>query len=471
MNQEKCLKKTNKEGDIMMTMIVRSRKIFYVFFILAIFLLTGCMTYHFPEFEKVPKKPEIPTVTWEDILAQEQAEKEKAEQESALAREAEEKRLALQPKVSNIFVEADIRAALMDIATQTSINIITDESVQGTVSAELNNVPLETALKMILYPGGFTFKKVKDYYLVGLADPGNPSFKDLSQTKVIRTNIPASEVAERLSEHFQPYYNVNQEGGNTITLTGPLEIISRLEEDIKKVDRSKRQIEISALITDIQWEKGRNIGTDWGDIALNASGSASFAKDVEFTWSADLAAAVFNTVKTIDRRARVDVRANPKVVTSDGEPAEIKLTQEHYFLILSGGGVYYYYYTSQKVDVGVVLKVTPVITRDGEIYLNIQPEVSDVIGEREFKVAETIQKLPIINRRTENTSVKVKNGETITIGGLYMQSKKKVDKRLGIPLIGGILSHIPLLNFFFRGTESLEKDSELVIFITPRIIK
>lgn len=452
-------------------MIIKTRSLFYFFSLLTLLFFVCCMAYHFPEFEKVPKTPKVPTVTWEDILDQEQAEKEKAEQEAALSREAEEKRLATQPKVSNIFVEADIRAALMDIATQTGINIIPDESVQGSVSVELNNVPLETVLKMILYPGGFTFKKVKDYYLVGLADPGNPSFKDLSQTKVIRTNIPATKVVERLSEYYEPYYNVNSEKGNIIGLTGPPEILSRLEEDIKKVDRPIRQIEISALIVDVHWEKGRNIGADWGEIALSSSASASIAKDSVDTYGADFAVAVFNTIKTIDRSARIDIRANPKVVTSDGETAEIRLTQEHYFLILSGGGVYYYYYTSQKIDVGVVLKVTPFITRDGEIHLNIEPEVSDVIGEREFKIAETVQKLPIINRRTENTSVKVKNGETVTIGGLYMQSKKKVDKRLGIPLIGGILSHIPILNFFFKGTESLEKDSELIIFITPRIIK
>ncbi|MGB8953390.1 MAG: hypothetical protein WCC06_12085 [Candidatus Aminicenantales bacterium] len=91
--------------------------------------------------------------------------------------------------------------------------------------------------------------------------------------------------------------------------------------------------------------------------------------------------------------------------------------------------------------------------------------------EREFKFGDNVQKLPIINRRTETTSVVVKNGETVTIGGLIMQTRKIIDKRLGVPIIGGILAYIPVLNFFFRGVESLEKDSELVIFITLRIIE
>ena len=64
-------------------------------------------------------------------------------------------RLKKQPKVSNVFVDADIRQVLLDIATQTRINILADESVQGTVSATLENVPLEDALEMTLFPGGF----------------------------------------------------------------------------------------------------------------------------------------------------------------------------------------------------------------------------------------------------------------------------------------------------------------------------
>jgi type II secretory pathway component GspD/PulD (secretin) len=430
----------------------------------------ACVMYDLPIIPDAPKPPVVDLVTLESIKAGEEAKALERGRLEAAAKNAYISDLALQPKVTNVFVEVDIRSALLDISTQTGVNIVPDSTVEGTVSADLKGAPLETALRILLSPGGFTFRKVDDYYIVGLAEPENKNFKILSETRVVRTNIPAAQVKERISSYFRPYFSINEQSGNIITMTGPPEIINRLEEDIRKVDVPKRQIEISAVVVDVQWEKGRNIGTEWGDLTLTGKGTSDTALNSGPTLTGNFIGALAGTIRTLDRKAKFQIKASPSVVASEGDPAEIRLTQEHYFLILSGGGFAYYYYTSQKIDVGVILKVTPFINRDGDISLNIEPEVSDVIGEREFKIGDSNQKLPIINRRTEKTIVTAKNGQRITIGGLFLETDKVVDRRLGIPIIGDLLANIPILNFFFRGVETMEKDSEMVIFITPRII-
>lgn len=435
-----------------------------ILFVVTVFL-SGCAVQRFKPSD-LPIKPNV-TLTQEEIKELETVEIRKADQEALALAKLESQKLAKQPKVSNVFVEADIRTVLMDIATQTGINIIPDESIEGTVSADLKNIPLETALRMILYSGGYSFRYVEEgnYYIVGSAIPESPSFESLSETKIVKTNIEAEKVVERLSKHFMPYVMANKEG-NTIALSGPPEIVDRIERDIKRIDRARRQIEIGVNFVVIQWEKASNLGIQWGDIDLTGSGTASFAKGLSTAYVSDIVGELKNVVKMRDKRAHVYVKAQPRIVVADGELAEIKLTEEHMFLIMSGGGAYYSYFTTKEVEVGMKLKVIPFIARDGEISVKIEPEISDIIGEREFKVGGNgSQSLPIIARRSENTNVKIKNGETITIGGLIMNTKQETSQ--GIP----ILSSIPLLNLFAGTKQKKEKDTELVIFITPRIVK
>lgn len=443
----------------------------FVLFLVTVFL-SGCAVSKFKPIEIPVKKS--PTLTQEEIRELEQAEIKEAEQKALVSTRAEEQRLAKQPKVSNIFVEADIRTVLLDIATQTGINIIPDETIEGSVSAEFKNVPLETALNIVLFPGGYTFRKVSNwsghdylqYYLVGSAHPESFNFDALSETRVIKTNISAEKVIERLSDYFKPYIMANKEAGNSITLTGPSKIVERIEKDIRRVDRPRRQIEVGVNFVIVQWEKAKNLGVNWGDIDLGATSTGSFAKGLGPAYGSDIVVSLMNVVKMRDKRAKVRVEAQPKIVVADGESAEIKLTEEHLFLIMSGGGMAYSYFTTKEVEVGMKLKVSPFVTRDGEISMKIEPEISDIVGEREFKIGDSgSQKLPIIARRSAITNVKVKNGETVVIGGLVMRTKKETDN--GIP----ILSSLPILNLLFKGKQKVAKDVELVIFITPRIIK
>ncbi|MEW6680942.1 MAG: type II and III secretion system protein, partial [bacterium] len=106
---------------------------------------------------------------------------------------------------------------------------------------------------------------------------------------------------------------------------------------------------------------------------------------------------------------------------------------------------------------GIVLKVTPLITQEKEIMLSLEPEISDVaeIGR---------DGLPIVNRRSLKTTLIVKNGETIAIGGLLQERKEK--KTIGIPL----LDRIPLLGkILFSHTITKAYQTELVVFITSYI--
>jgi type II secretory pathway component HofQ len=441
------------------------RKIFIVVAVTVLFI--GCATVK--ESKASPALiplVQTPLLTKDQIKGLESKEVNEADSNYQALIYDENKQLATQPVVSNVFVETDVRAALTDIATQSGINIIPDLTVEGSVSVTLDKVHLETALKMLLYPGGYKFRYVKEgnYYLVGRTLPENSSFDALTITKVIKTNRNAEKVVSQISEHYKPYIQSGKDG-NLITLNGPTDIVSRIERDIKLVDVSKRQIEISAKFVMIQYEKGSNMGMQWGNISLDATGLSNLIQGAISGTTATLNVGLSNFLSANGYDAKVNIVAEPRIVVEDGSEGEIKINEEHMFMILSGGGMAYNYFTTKEVSVGINMKVTPFVTRDGMIRMQLQPEISDIVGEDEFKTGGINQKTPIIARRSTTTIVKIDNGETIAIGGLVMKSKKTKDS--GIPL----LRHIPFLGKLIFGTKEKEdKDMELVVFITSKII-
>ncbi len=269
-----------------------------------------------------------------------------------------------------------------------------------------------------------------------------------------------------MSSHYNPYVTSDKDG-NSITVTGPSDMVKRIVTDIKRVDRAKRQIEISAVIAVIQWEKTSNLGMSWSDIDINTASALDFIKGGTLGYSANALGSIKNIVQMRDRRASVYAKAQPRLVVAEGELANINFTEEHLFQIMSGGGAQYSYFTTKEVEVGVKMSVNPSINRDGTIRLTITPEVSDIIGETEFKMGNNgmSQKLPIIARRSETTNIRLENGETFALGGLFMESKKEVGE--GLPILG----KIPILNLLTKERNKSTKDVEMVIFITPRIIK
>lgn len=99
---------------------------------------------------------------------------------AALAQEVQE-----QPLVNLFLFESSIRDALSEISLQTGVNIIPDSTVSGRVTVDLQDVPLEQALRIILIGGGYSFRKIDDFYFVGLPDPRSITFRELADTQIV----------------------------------------------------------------------------------------------------------------------------------------------------------------------------------------------------------------------------------------------------------------------------------------------
>ena len=174
-------------------------------------------------------------------------------------------------------------------------------------------------------------------------------------------------------------------------------------------------------------------------------------------------AGALNFLQTV---GNTKILSSPRIVALNGQESKILVgTKQAYVTttVLSPGGGATVTTTEQInfVDVGVKLFVTPVIGEDGFITLKVKPEVSSVDSTITTAEGNTV---PIVRVSQAETSLVVKDGVTVIIGGLIEDSK--VDTKSGIP----ILSQIPILGIPFRSQDTNNQKTELVIFLTPKIV-
>ena len=373
--------------------------------------------------------------------------------------------------VSNSFFETDIRQVLTDLSQETAIPILWDATVEGLVTYEAEYQPLEDVLTAILMPAGYTFSFLNGVYYVGSPKPGDPAFGLLSRTEVMTlSNIEASEAISLLSDFFKPFVKASN-SANVVCITAPPTTVERIRGDLTALDQPPVQILIEVVVTEISRSALREMGLDWwvtrsagrtsweiGTDHTDISGAALLGKYTELgvdigKYTMDLAASLEALVQSGDAK----VRANPRIATLNGRTAEIGLTTDQYFIIATSVSEYYQYNTLQSISSGIKLEITPYASGSAMITVYVKTEVGDVIGSGR-------EGLPEITNRTASTSVRVKDGETFTIGGLNIQKEKTLRKK--IPLLGSI----PVLGYLFRYDEREVRDTEIVIFITPHIL-
>src|SRR5690554_5277255 len=179
-----------------------------------------------------------------------------------------------EPLVTIVFFEMELREALREVALQTGVNIVMDDNITGTVTLEMEKTPLEKALQMMLAGGGFSYRKVDDYYLVGLADPRNRVFADLAETEFfLFKNTNVTTVEALLPEVFKENVRFDRET-NVAAVTAPRGLKDRIIADFKKIDTPRAQVKVKALVSEVQTE----VIKEWGIDLFNWEFTSSLAK-------------------------------------------------------------------------------------------------------------------------------------------------------------------------------------------------
>jgi len=253
-----------------------------------------------------------------------------------------------------------------------------------------------------------------------------------------------------------------------LILQGAQEAIAKAKEFLAEVDVPQQQIVIEARVVDITDSGAKDLGIDWG----GEFGTLSDVRLTETRSTADDAIKIHHIarsglnisgqLKAIVSSGKGKVLASPNVMTLDGKPASIFIGDEVKYVTRVDETESGITVTTETARVGVQLHCISRISSDGYITMDLHPEVSVITGWKELPRVELA--LPEISRRYVDSTVRVKDGETIVIGGLI--KNEEIRKMSGIPL----LKDLPIIGGLFRYDSKSKNYSEVMMYITPKIL-
>ncbi len=383
--------------------------------------------------------------------------------------------------IRNSFQGDDLRRALNDIAATAGVPIVPDETVTGTVNADLQDVPLEVALETVLAGTSFVVQRYPDYYLVADRKPEGSAFDKISETRQVRLNYITPNTAKSLlSSAFTPYVQAELDpNSHLVTVTAPVKLADRIVKEIKAMDTRPHHVLLDARIVAMDRGDLLNIGVDWGMPTMQAGAfTNSFVRGTLPTGAGDPAGkwpygvsiglsfdntftnSLTAAINLLHENNKADIISSPQVVAQDGRRSRIQAIQEEYFMMTAPVNQSMFYTQSQleTVKSGTTLEITPLIGDNNDITIELAVEVSDSIPKGRGS------DLPVVTRRTAQNSVVIRDGGTVAVAGLTENRTRDKDSR--VPF----LSDIPGLGRLFRNNDSDKATREIAVFVTAHIV-
>ncbi len=414
-------------------------------------------------------------------------------------------------RLSLNFQNIEVRAVLQLIADFTEMNLVTSDTVAGSVTLRLQNVPWDQALDIILKTKGLGVRKTGNLLFIApsqeIADREKSDLEARQQIKeleplyseMIQINYAkADEIAAMLKGEKNSLLSARgnvtiDERTNTLLIQDTASSLEEIHRLISKLDIPVRQVLIEARLVIANSSYNKDIGSRFGvsrdTLGANTTGSGSqfsgslgatdelinndtltapgrLNVNLPATPETGSAAAFamsfvklpFGTNVDLELSAMVaegqgEVVSSPRLITANQKEAFIEQGVEIAYQESTEGGAAA---TAFKKAV-LSLRVTPQITPDDRVIMDLQinkDSVGDIFGG-----------VPSINTREINTQVLVENGETVVLGGVYEESTN--DGTSKVPFLGDL----PLIGALFRSKTKRDSKEELLVFITPKIIK
>ena len=399
-------------------------------------------------------------------------------------------------KLSLNFQDIEVRSVLQVIADFTRLNLVASDAVQGSITLRLHEVPWDQALDIVLKTKGLDQRKVGNVLLVAPADEiaarerleleSQRQVADLAplRRELLQVNYAkASDIAKL----FQSVTGaeVSAEGRGSITVDERTNNIiayqtqNRLDElkrIVAQLDIPVRQVMIEARIVEADVGYDKSLGVRWGGSIRSggrwsASGTGASSDEGEASSPfVDLGVANRTSgigvayikdnllldleLTAMEKTGNGEIISQPKVVTSDKETAKIlKGTEIPYQQSAKDGAT-----SVSFKEASLSLEVTPQITPDNQIIMAVK------VTKDEPDYLNRLNDVPPIRKNEVNAKVLVADGETTVIGGVFSNTQSKVIDK--VPFLGDV----PYLGRLFRRDVVSDKKSELLVFLTPRIM-
>jgi len=254
---------------------------------------------------------------------------------------------------------------------------------------------------------------------------------------------------------------------NSIIIVTTPENAELIRGILNQLDRIPEQVMIETIIVEASLDANDKLGVEWRfsqtKDGVTTTGQTDFRQQTNppqegfrFTLTGGNLTAFVNALKTDEK---FQVLSTPRIFTSNNVESEINISQSVPYVLNSrqdANGNFTFNYAF--LDVGVILNVTPRITSNGYVTMDITQTANELQGYTSFNA-------PIVNQRQADTTVSVKDGETVILGGIIRNTVTSNVRK--VPLLGDI----PILGNLFKSTSKRNQKTELLVFLTPRVVR
>lgn len=402
-------------------------------------------------------------------------------------------------------VDVDIRNLLTSIALANNLNIVISDEVQGNVSVKLSNINAQDMIKIIAENNNYTYQFKDNVIYISKGD------KDINLYTVQINYLELDKIAQTINlmltgnlpdkiDDKDKKTAINNkvmidESENTISFYGTLKQYEQIKNFLQEQDKPQKQVSLEAKVTAIQKDAAKDLGVSWEwsklpqspeheitydtvkHTVINEDGSKEEITDylpvdeVTRKWNDDEnIPGVIRFGKGVDGypyefyyAAKIDalisdgkanILARPNITTIQGKEAVINIGSEVPVPTVSTTNSTTT--TSIKYrEAGIILKCTPRVNEDGIITVKVHTEVSSPMYVEDMKAYR-------FQKRSADTIVRLKDGQTMVIGGLIGSDEAKQMSK--IPFLGDI----PILGNLFKHIQKSKSDTEVMIFLTAR---
>ncbi len=290
---------------------------------------------------------------------------------------------------------------------------------------------------------------------------GNRSSQTSTQNAVSYDSSGRVVTYQNLSGTVSAIADTNTNSVIIVTSPQNREILQKI---LDQLDRIPEQVMIETLIVEASLDATNKLGVEWNfkggssaiTTAFGLAADTAQPQGMRYTLTAKEYSGFLGAIKTDNR---FEVLSTPRIFTSNNSEAEINISQSLPYVTnqrVDSNGNYSYSYSF--MDVGIVLTVTPRITSNGYVTMDVTQTANDFVRYTDFNA-------PVVNQREAQTTVSVRDGETVVLGGIIKGSLSSTVNK--IPILGDL----PLLGAAFRSTNQTKSKTELLVFLSPKVVR
>ncbi|MDP4196303.1 MAG: hypothetical protein Q8940_14700 [Bacteroidota bacterium] len=386
--------------------------------------------------------------------------------------------------------QANLDQVLNDIFRQLNLQIVKLASPNATVTVKCSDAQLDVALSYLFEGTEFSFRKNNGAYVVG-----PKTSKSIDNTRLIYIKyLRADKVKEMLPPTLLQTVNVSVSiEHNGLVIMGNEENVNNLESYLAAIDKPVPQVLIEALVVDYNLNDLFQLGITAGqgdssvtnrtnkfypsvdatlsgskiNSLLNSIGSVNlFGKEFDVAKLGKLPDNFYLNLKAMEQSGIANVKSKPILSSLSGHKASLKIgtVQNYVFdeimpITSQVNSTYIQQERIEKIEANISFEITPWVGSNNELTLEIKPEFQTPIGQ--FVPDKKL--IPAINTRSMVSTVRLRDGETIVLGGLIQDSESNTEDKF--PILGDI----PFLGKLFTNVNKTKTKAELIIYLTPKI--